>query len=634
MNRPILIVVIGYIIGIIWGIYFKVSILPFYFFLFVIYIIIKLPYKKRKFNILSIKRYFRYIKLIFKINIIITIIISSFISNTIIKILENKYENLYHEGEELNISVIVIGNKQEKDYYDKYKIKVTDGKYKNTQLYINVSKKKQLEYGDKIILKGEFKEPAKARNYKGFNYKQYLKTLKIYGTVKAEKIEILTKNKANPIMQIANKAFLKIKNNIERTYSNKMSKIILGIMLGDTTEIDDETKEDFANSNISHVLAVSGLHISYIILLATKSTKSIFGKRQSKIIASIILVIYMAITGFSISVVRASIMGILTCMAFVVYRKSDTLNNIAISALIILISNPYSLISISFVLTYGGTLGIIYFQQVVEKIIKSFKIRNRKWKYVYLRVQRKCENIISIISVSISAQIIIAPIMALYFNTAGLGFLITNLLLSCIIGIIVIGGFIQILISLISIKAGIALAKIIEIPLYGIIIISKINIANFKVITPDIYQVILYYFTVCILAYLYKIFNQRHCSITQERIKNTLYLLRYKLRPYFKKIRILIIILVIVFYSINKIPDNLKIYFIDVGQGDSTLIVTPNNKKILIDGGGSSSYDVGKNTLLPYLLDRKIKKIDYMLISHFDNDHVRADCYIFYKKLK
>ena len=133
---------------------------------------------------------------------------------------------------------------------------------------------------------------------------------------------------------------------------------------------------------------------------------------------------------------------------------------------------------------------------------------------------------------------------------------------------------------------------------------------------------------------MYKIFNQRHCNITQERIKNTLYLLRYKSRPYFKKIRILIIILVIVFYSINKIPDNLKIYFIDVGQGDSTLIITPRNKKVLIDGGGSGSYDVGKNILLPYLLNRKIKKIDYMVISHFDNDHIRTDCYIFYKKLK
>ena len=73
-------------------------------------------------------------------------------------------------------------------------------------------------------------------------------------------------------------------------------------------------------------------------------------------------------------------------------------------------------------------------------------------------------------------------------------------------------------------------------------------------------------------------------------------------------------------------PNDLKIYFIDVGQGDSTLIVTPLNKKILIDGGGSElgSYDVGKNTLLPYLLDRKIKNIDYIIVSHFDTDHVQG----------
>ena len=142
-------------------------------------------------------------------------------------------------------------------------------------------------------------------------------------------------------------------------------------------------------------------------------------------------------------------------------------------------------------MTYGGTLGIIYFKPIVEKIIKNIKIRNRKWKYVFLRIQRKCENIIGVVSVSISAQIVIAPIMALYFNTIGIGFLLTNLLLSYLIGVIVIGGFIQILISMISINAGIALAKLIEIPVYGIILISKINFGNFKVLTPNLYQVIL-----------------------------------------------------------------------------------------------------------------------------------------------
>ena len=88
---------------------------------------------------------------------------------------------------------------------------------------------------------------------------------------------------------------------------------------------------------------------------------------------------------------------------------------------------------------------------------------------------------------------------------------------------------------------------------------------------------------------------------------------------------ILIIICIVVMFSlINITPKDLKIHFIDVGQGDSTFIITPQNKTILIDGGGSefSDYDVGKNTLLPYILDRGYTKIDYVIISHFDNDHV------------
>lgn len=617
MNRPIFIVVIGYIIGIIWGLYFKISIVPFYILLMAIYIIIKLPYSKKKFRIFSIKRYFRYLKLIFKINIILTIIISSLISNLIIKYQESKYENAFEDGQKLELTAIVVSNKQEKEYYNRYKVEY-EGKY----LYISVDKKMNLEYGDKIQIKGEFQEPQTSRNYKGFNYSQYLKTQKIYGAVKAPSVKVLEKKCANKVMQFSNSIFLKIKDNIERTYSKNISQIILGVMLGFTEQIDENVKEDFSTSNISHVLAVSGMHISYIIALITNSTQKILGKRKSKIIASIVLMAYMFITGFSVSVVRASIMGILSCMAFVVYRKSDTLNNISIAALLTLINNPYSIISVSFALTYGGTIGIIYFKPIVEKIIKSIKIRNRKWKYVFLRLQRKCEKIIEIISVSISAQIVIAPIMILNFNSIGIGFLITNLLLSIVIGIIVMSGFIQILVSFISINTGIAFAKLVEIPTYGLLLISKIDVGNFKVVTPDLYQVILYYLVIFISRDLYFIFHLKNCNETQKRIKNTIYLIKYKLRPYLKRIVEALVIAFLVGFIISKIPHDLEIYFIDVGQGDSTLIVTPKDKTILIDGGGSQTYDVGKNTLIPYLLDRKIKKIDYIIVSHFDEDHV------------
>lgn len=94
--------------------------------------------------------------------------------------------------------------------------------------------------------------------------------------------------------------------------------------------------------------------------------------------------------------------------------------------------------------------------------------------------------------------------------------------------------------------------------------------------------------------------------------------------------RLLIILLIItlIFNNNINIPKNLRIHFIDVGQGDSSLIITPNNKKILIDGGGtmnsSGGFDVGEDTLLPYLLNRGVKKLDYIMISHFDADHCQG----------
>ena len=87
-------------------------------------------------------------------------------------------------------------------------------------------------------------------------------------------------------------------------------------------------------------------------------------------------------------------------------------------------------------------------------------------------------------------------------------------------------------------------------------------------------------------------------------------------------------VILIIFVSTYLIPKDLKMYFVDVGQGDCTLIVTPRNKTILMDGGGdlTGHFDVGKKTVIPYLLDRGFTSIDYVMISHFDQDHVRTDC--------
>ena len=105
-----------------------------------------------------------------------------------------------------------------------------------------------------------------------------------------------------------------------------------------------------------------------------------------------------------------------------------------------------------------------------------------------------------------------------------------------------------------------------------------------------------------------------------------------KIKPYFKKLVVIILIAILIANSCIHVQNhgNMIIYFIDVGQGDSTLIRTAKNKTILIDGGGSenSSFDVGEKTLLPYLLDRKITVLDYVVISHFDTDHCGGILYL------
>ena len=173
-ERPILVATIGYIIGILWGLYLKTGIIPFYILIFAIYNILKFikNFKHQKrFKLISFSRYSRYIKLIINKKAILILIIFSVISNVIINFQEKRYEK-YEDGENLQITGIVKSKKIEKQYYDLYKI---------NNFYVQIEKNKvELEYGDKVVINGEYQKPDKQRNFGGYDDSTYLKTQKIY----------------------------------------------------------------------------------------------------------------------------------------------------------------------------------------------------------------------------------------------------------------------------------------------------------------------------------------------------------------------------------------------------------------------------------------------------------------------
>ena len=156
--------------------------------------------------------------------------------------------------------------------------------YENSQLLLNVDKNKDinLKYGDKIYIKAEYTKPSTKRNFGGFDYSNYLKSINVYGTLKAEKINKISENNLNIISLLSNKVKLKISDNINKLMTEKYSSIFLGLILGDTKNIDETIQDSFKVANISHVLAISGMHITYIILGVELILKKPTGKRKTR----------------------------------------------------------------------------------------------------------------------------------------------------------------------------------------------------------------------------------------------------------------------------------------------------------------------------------------------------------------
>ena len=355
------------------------------------------------------------------------------------------------------------------------------------------------------------------------------------------------------------------------------------------------------------MLAVSGSHITYIIsafsILMEKKNK-----RITKILTIIFLIFFMALTGFTASVVRASIMGILILTSGLVHRKSDTINNLGISSLIILICNPYTIIDAGFWLSFAGTMGIILLEEPINSYFQKFKIckiKSISW-------------IINSFTITFAANIIIIPIMAYMFSTFSMTFWISNILAAPVMEFVTIYGFLIYFISIFLLPLAKFLGIILNFSLNSLIKIAEITSlipgSSIYIKTPYLLECIIYYLI------LFLIFNWKRIK---EKLENNKILEKIKKNSY-KYISIILISIILTNTISNKIFQEIKIYFVDVGQGDSTLIQTIEGKNILIDGGGSEfgSFDVGESILLPYLLDRRITTIDYLMISHFDSDHI------------
>ena len=644
MIRPLVIISIAYVTGIIIGVYLKNSIS----FIFAVNLMLTL--------ILIINKLVRFIKIknIYE-NIILLTLITLIVAemNTVLYI--NKYENINDNLNERTISAeaIVCGDIKETEYSYTVNAKITkinnnknnnnarnykednnsknynnDKKYNNIKIILIVKKNKKdnasnsklmkkLEFGTKIKLAGEYTAPEGQRNFEGYSYKEYLMTKEIYGTVKIENsndVETIKKNQSNFFEKMINKVSNLLKRKVEILLPENSASLLKGILLGDCTDISSDVKENFKECNLSHMLAVSGAHLSYLIIgINMILSKKIFGKRASKIITIFIIIIFMNITNMSPSIERAGISSIICIIASLIHRKPDAINAVAVAVLCTVIKNPFSILNIGMQLSYAGTLSLLMFANGREKNNSREIIENNE------KGKNIKKYLVESIKVTLCANILIMPLTIYKFNTISLNFILANLVAGPLLGLSLILGLIMLVTSFVSLNIAKLFSFILNIILIilmkSIKLISQIPYSNITVITPHLISIVTIYIIIFLGYYIAKSPELRK----KLKTKNKLII---------KTITIVLSIAIISVATLKLLEEKkLKLYFVDVGQGDCTYLKTPSKKNILIDGGGNrdkEKYDVGKKVLLPYLLDRRVKKLDYIIVSHFDADHAQG----------
>jgi len=458
------------------------------------------------------------------------------------------------------------------------------------------------EYGDRIQIFARLTEPTGERNPGEFNYKKYLAAHRIYGIIsiyKESDLIVLNSGQRNSFGRTIFLFKTKLNNVINQLYYDQQRALMKGLILGERGEIADEVKESFVKSGVIHALAISGLHVGYIILIFF----AIFGflriPHRTKILLVIVsLLFYNLLIGFKPPIFRASLMASIFLFGGLLQRPADILNILSAAAFLILIINPMELFQASFQLSFAAILSIVY---IYQKLKNHFD-RNR---YIRKFSQNKIgEYIVTLFFVSLAAQLGTLPITAYYFSRISIISMLANLVVIPLVGVVIAYGFVSLIFSFISIQVAGLFANTNSLCLQALIFLTdkvgSLKFSSYEIGSVSLIFVLLYYFGLLLLLNLDK--------------------------PKIRKLTIFTILIVanvVIWKPVFQSNKWMEVIFFDVGQGDAALVKFPDGKNMLIDAGPNLvGFDAGKYFLLPYLKRNGINQINTVILSHADNDHI------------
>ena len=459
------------------------------------------------------------------------------------------------------------------------------------------------------------------RNPGGFSYERHLAFERVHtiGFLSDENLLIkVGEGFKNPLFLRIEGWRDHIRDFLEKKAEPPCSSIFKALVLGEQENIPEEVKEYFALTGTAHLLAISGdqfgivaiLSFSFLIWILRRSESLLLYISVRKLAAGLTIpciVLYAFIAGGGTSVIRAAIMVVTFLLSILFDRERNLLHTLALAAFLILLFSPPSLFDVSFQLSFLAVLSILY---IVPRILEGLRKDERSlpsgptWKKKIWQYNK-----ISLLVTAV-ATFGTAPFVALHFNRLSPIGLVSNLFVIPWVGFVIVplslsASIFSFFLSsvatfLIHINGSITLALLRVLAFF-----SSFPFASFFISTPTTLEIILFYFLLFLAIHLKKRKVSRHVFVGL----------------------CVVLVLDLAFWDLKGLlQKDLTLTFIDVGQGDSILIEFPKGKRMLIDGGGlhEDRFDIGKNVIAPFLWKKKIHRIDYLVLTHPDPDHLKG----------
>jgi len=440
----------------------------------------------------------------------------------------------------------------------------------------------------------EFYAFPEKRNPHEFDYGQWLlnRSIVAHG-------ELVALRKTNPGMNGGWDSIRQnILNRIDRLFDEQVASLAKALFIGYKNELTDETRQAFSRAGLSHIMAVSGMHVGFIIapfwLLIPWLWRWKWGKWGGLILLTILLISYAGITGFSASVNRASIMAWLLTYGKLFQKLRHSVNLLAVAAIILLLVQPSNLFDVGFQLSFSAVMIILLVMPEAQRLIPA--------KYRYNRIG----GLMTIVLISVIVQIGLFPILAAYFGEVSLMGPIANALVVPLLGLVVpvgllisvTGDWLGSIATYASTTIGWALRWIGEVA-------ATAGGTSYSYITIN-----------GISPWLFPVWLAIILIVTGIRIPQ----IRWKL---FILLLLCTNILLLDLLVRKNYDNRLVLTALDVGQGDAIHIKTPAGKHILVDAGRwSPGGNSGLRTIIPYLKHRQIQALDAIILSHPHADHI------------